>query len=90
MNKIITKIAGTTFFALVLVLGIRLSTQQVNILSETASVTVLSLGFEAQAYCNDTPIGTEIKNGVCSGTANQPDSRCLGGAIGTTKFDCVR
>jgi hypothetical protein len=70
-------------------LGFSLSRNTVNVAGETADVTVISLGMQAKAYCNEGTFPEGPNDGKCSGTHNQPDSRCFQAIIGVQK-DCKR
>ncbi len=70
----------------VLFLGVRVSKRTTRVVNERHDVTEISIGKQAKAYCNEAILPFEINNAHCSGTHNNPDSRCLSAPI---LLDCV-
>ena len=89
MKKIITKIAGAILLVTITFFGINLSYQKKSISGELANVTIVSLGIQAQAYCNEAGFG-QINNGLCTGMSNDPTARCLPPADIFAKGECMR
>jgi hypothetical protein len=70
-------------------LGISISRQQVKVAGETSDVTLVTLGMQAKAYCNEAGVGEGYNDGKCTGAHNDSDTRCLLPAIGVEK-NCKR
>jgi hypothetical protein len=51
--------------------------------------SLVSLGMQVQAYCNEAPVGNFYNDGKCSGTHNEPLSRCYE-ALSPIRPDCTR
>lgn len=77
MKQKVNKLLVAAAFFSVTFLGISVSRQHVNIAGETASVTLVSLGEQAKAYCNEATPSEGFDDGKCSGLHNSADSRCL-------------
>jgi len=57
-------------------MGISVSREKVQVAGETTDVTLVSLGTQAKAYCNEATFGSEVNNGRCTGMHNDAASRC--------------
>jgi hypothetical protein len=77
MKMNVNKLLAAAGFFSVAFLGISVSRLPVNVAGETESVTMISLGNQAKAYCNEATSSEGFNDGKCSGTHNSPDSRCL-------------
>lgn len=64
-------------------LGIHISTASRRIANANVNVAMLSIGNQAQAYCNEARYKNETNNGKCSGTDSFPESRCTSSASGS-------
>ena len=85
--KQVLKFSFAAVIATLAFLGVNFSSQKVAIAGNLASVTLLSLGTEAQAYCNEATYWPETNNGSCTGAANDANSRCK--ADGTGTLNCT-
>jgi hypothetical protein len=77
MKKNVNKLLVAAGFFSVAFLGISVSRLHVNVAGETASVTMVSLGTQVKAYCNEATPSEGFNDGKCSGAHNSADSRCL-------------
>ena len=75
MKKILRCFA-TAFVAIIVFLGINLSHRKIIISGEHANITLVSLGTQAQAYCNELT-GPEVADGVCVGRPDDINTRCM-------------
>lgn len=57
--------------------GVTYSVHTRTLGGKQVNVTLLSLGTQAQAYCNERWYPGEQNDGYCSGTANDEKSRCF-------------
>ncbi|GAA3989969.1 hypothetical protein [Mucilaginibacter dorajii] len=64
-------------------LGVTVVNKTQKVANERISVSLLTVGNQAQAYCNEARYKNESNNGKCSGTASFPESRCTASASGT-------
>jgi hypothetical protein len=79
-------------FALVFIasyLGISVSRTNVKIGGETSSVTLVELGTQAKAYCNESQPGEPMNDGKCTGAHNDASTRCLQANSGVP-LNCLR
>ena len=86
MKKQIIKCMAGLLIGTATFLGVNYSSREVTISAEKAKVTLLTLGSQAKAYCNEATYWPEVNNGTCSGLANDPNSRC---GISTGTSNCT-
>lgn len=87
MKKTVLKSSFYIAIVISFTIGISFSNKQVSFSGEKASVTILSLGSEAKAYCNEATYWPEVNDGKCDGAANVPNSRCQ---VAASNTDCTR
>lgn len=69
---------GVICFAFALsFIGVSYSVQTKKIAGVTANVSLLSLGTQAQAYCIAEGGTHNTKNGGCTGSFDDPTTRCM-------------
>lgn len=54
-----------------------------RIANETVNTSIMSIGQQSEAYCNEARYKNETNNGKCSGNASAPESRCTSSASGS-------
>ncbi len=58
-------------------IGVRQSSKNIQLGTVKSTITIISLGNEAKAYCNEATRPGEVNTGRCTGAFDQWDTRCL-------------
>ncbi|GAA3989964.1 hypothetical protein [Mucilaginibacter dorajii] len=67
-------------------LGINYSSKEMKLAGKKITISTISLGNQAQAYCNEAMYPGEVNNGKCSGQSFEAESRCF---IATSGENCT-
>lgn len=89
MKKYTVRSIGFAVVFITSYLGVSFSRTNVKIAGETSSVTLISLGTQAKAYCNESQPGEPLNDGKCTGMFNDPSTRCLNANPGVPE-NCLR
>jgi hypothetical protein len=72
--------AGSAF--LIAFMGFYITSKSQKVANETVNTSMVSVGFQSQAYCNEARYKGETNDGKCTGSVGDPASRCTSTASG--------
>lgn len=89
-SKILKHITIITVFSIAFI-GVNIIRKDSTVKNQGLSqMSLISLGAQSMAYCNEKQYATETLDGVCSGEFNAADSRCNYSEEHPIYWDCVK